>query len=167
MKKYFFILFTFLILSQISAQTFPNHVLNGRLKVSDNKRFLVHENGKPFYWLGDTAWELFHRLNREEAEKYLKNRAEKGFTVIQAVALAELQGLKDPNPYWELPLENFDPTKPRDAYFQHVDWIIDKAAELGLYIALLPTGAIKYSKIIGATVLKSSIRTMQKLTANG
>ena len=146
MKKYFFILFTFLILSQISAQTFPNHVLNGRLKVSYNKRFLVHENGKPFYWLGDTAWELFHRLNREEAEKYLKNRAEKGFTVIQAVALAELQGLKDPNPYWELPLENFDPTKPRDAYFQHVDWIIDKAAELGLYIALLPTWGDKVFK---------------------
>jgi hypothetical protein len=25
--------------------------------------------------LGDTAWELFHRLNREEAQYYLSNRA--------------------------------------------------------------------------------------------
>jgi hypothetical protein len=57
-----------------------------RLKVSDNHRFLVHENGQPFFWLGDTAWELFHRLNREEAERYLQNRAEKGYTIIQAVA---------------------------------------------------------------------------------
>ena len=82
------------------AQTFAQNIVsNGPLKVSDNKRFLVHENGKPFYWLGDTAWELFHRLNREEADRYLKNRAEKGFTVIQAVALAELDGLRDPNPY--------------------------------------------------------------------
>ncbi len=146
MKKYTFSLLILSFLIKTFAQPFPNTVLNGQLKVSDNKRFLVHENGKPFYWLGDTAWELFHRLNREEAEKYLKNRAEKGFTVIQAVALAELQGLKDPNPYWEVPLENLDPTKPREAYFQHVDWIIDKAAELGLYIAFLPTWGDKLFK---------------------
>ena len=59
-----------------------------RLKVSDNHRFLVTETGKPFFWLGDTAWELFHRLNREDAELYLTNRAERRFTVVQAVALA-------------------------------------------------------------------------------
>ncbi|HKH59424.1 MAG TPA: glycoside hydrolase family 140 protein [Flavitalea sp.] len=118
----------------------------GQLKVSDNKRFLVTADGKPFFWLGDTAWELFHRLTREEAEKYLKNRADKGFTVIQAVALAEMDGLHDPNPYGELPLENDDPTKPIEAYFQHVDFIIDKAAELGLYIGLLPTWGDKVFK---------------------
>ena len=117
-----------------------------QLKVSDNKRFLVTADGKPFFWLGDTAWELFHRLNREEAEKYLKNRAEKGFTVIQAVVLAELDGLHDPNPYGEIPLENDDPAKPREAYFQHVDFIINKAAELGLYIGLLPTWGDKVFK---------------------
>lgn len=45
--------------------------LNGavrHLKVSENKHFLVYEDGKPFFYLGDTAWELFHRLNREDAE---------------------------------------------------------------------------------------------------
>lgn len=146
MMKYVLCIYLVWVSVKSIAQPFPNPLLNGSLKVSDNKRFLVHENGKPFYWLGDTAWELFHRLNREEAEKYLKNRAEKGFTVIQAVALAELQGLRDPNPYWELPLENLDPTKPRPAYFIHVDWIIDKAAELGLYIALLPTWGDKLYK---------------------
>lgn len=118
----------------------------GQLRVSDNKRFLVTKDGKPFFWLGDTAWELFHRLTREEAERYLKNRAEKGFTVIQAVALAELDGLHDPNPYGEIPLENDDPAKPRDAYFLHVDYIINKAQELGLYIALLPTWGDKVFK---------------------
>jgi hypothetical protein len=45
-----------------------------RLRVSDNKRFLVHEDGTPFFWLGDTGWELFHRLNGEKADKYLENR---------------------------------------------------------------------------------------------
>src|SRR5690349_17212374 len=98
----------------------------GQLKVSENKRYLVTEDGKPFFWLGDTAWELFHRLTREETEKYLKDRAAKKFTVIQAVVLAEENGLHAPNAYNEIPLENDDPTKPREAYFQHVDFVIDK-----------------------------------------
>ena len=68
-----------------------------KLTVSENGRYLQYENGKPFFWLGDTAWELFHRLNKEESEQYLKNRADKGFTVIQAVVLAELDGLNTPN----------------------------------------------------------------------
>ena len=42
------------------------------LKVSDNKRFLVTSEGKPFFYLGDTAWELFHRLNREDVDRYLE-----------------------------------------------------------------------------------------------
>src|SRR5829696_3180637 len=40
-----------------------------RLKVSENRRFLVKEDGSPFFYLGDTAWELFHRLDREGAEQ--------------------------------------------------------------------------------------------------
>jgi hypothetical protein len=39
-------------------------------------------------------------LNREEATQYLTNRAQKGFTVIQAVVLAQLGGLTVPNPLW-------------------------------------------------------------------
>src|SRR6188474_3766922 len=117
-----------------------------QLSVSANKRFLITKDGKPFFWLGDTAWELFHRLSREEADKYLKNRVEKGFTVIQAVALAEMDGLHDPNFYGEVPLENDDPTKPREAYFQHVDYIVNKASELGIYIAILPTWGDKVFK---------------------
>ena len=93
--------------------TIITSLATAQLQVSSNKRFLQTSDGKPFFWLGDTAWELFHRLDREEAEKYLKNRADKGFTVIQAVALAELDGLHEPNPYGEIPLENDDPAKPK------------------------------------------------------
>jgi hypothetical protein len=66
--------------------------------------------------------------------------------VIQAVVLAELDGLHVPNAYGDIPLENDDPTKPREAYFQHVDFVIDKARELGLYIGLLPTWGDKVFK---------------------
>ena len=125
---------------------FASFLTHAQLRISDNQRYLQTADGKPFFWLGDTAWELFHRLTREEAEMYLKNRAEKGFTVIQAVALAELDGLHTPNPYGEVPLENDDPTKPRDTYFQHVDFIIKKAEQLGLHIGLLPTWGDKVFK---------------------
>lgn len=116
-----------------------------RLKVSPDKHYLVREDGTPFFYLGDTAWELFHRLNREEAARYLEDRAKKGFTVIQAVAIAELEGHKDPNPYGHLPLTDLDPTKPavkdgpQNDYWDHVDFIVNKANELGIYIGFLPT----------------------------
>jgi hypothetical protein len=116
------------------------------LKVSDNRRFLVRRNGTPFFYLGDTAWELFHRLNREEAEHYLRDRAAKGFTVIQAVVLAEYGGLTEPNPYGDLPLEDGDPARPIEGYFRHVDAIVDRAAELGLVIGMLPTWGDKWNR---------------------
>jgi hypothetical protein len=112
---------------------------HGKLKISENKRFLVFEDGSPFFYLGDTGWELFHRLDKNEAEMYLENRRAKGFTVIQAVVLAELDGLNTPNKEGEKPLIDNDPLKPNEKYFQHVDWVIKKAADKGLFIALLPT----------------------------
>ncbi len=117
-----------------------------RLKVSENQRFLVREDGRPFFWLGDTAWELFHRLNREEAEHYLQNRRAHEYTVIQAVVLAELDGLNVPNPYGHVPLENHDPTRPNEDYFAHVDWIVDRANELGLFVGMLPTWGDKWNR---------------------
>ena len=122
-----------------------------RLRVSDNGHYLVTTDGKPFFYLGDTAWELIHRLNREEAALYLENRAKKGFTVIQAVALAEVGGLDTPNAYGDLPLVNKDPVKPAVTagadpadsaqydYWDHLDFIVRTAADQGLYLGLLPS----------------------------
>jgi hypothetical protein len=121
---------------------FPGNLLakvGGRLKVSENHHYLQYENGKPFFYLGDTAWELFHRLNREEATQYLMNRSQKGFTVIQAVALAPADGLTAPNAYGDLPFISGDLRRPNEAYFRHVDFIVNKAEELGMFTGLLPT----------------------------
>lgn len=118
------------------------------LKVSDNGRFLV-QDGAPFFYLADTAWELFHRLSREEASEYLEDRAAKGFTVIQAVALAEHE-FSRPNFYGDHPLHDNDPKRPNDAYFAHVNWIVDRAASLGLHIGLLPTWGDKWNQKWGA-----------------
>lgn len=151
--KYFIV--SCVLLSLIIANGFaqenpwkgPSADLNhGKLKVSDNRRFLVYDDGTPFFYLADTGWELFHRLNKEETEKYLENRRSKGFTVIQAVALAELDGLNTPNAEGNKPLIGNDPLKPNEAYFEHVDWVIRKAAEKGIFIGLLPTWGDKVDK---------------------
>lgn len=109
------------------------------VRVSQNGRFLEQADGTPFFYLGDTAWELFHRLSREEADRYLSDRAEKGFTVIQAVVLSQIGGIDDPNANGDLPLVDGDPSRPIEAYFEHVDYIVEKAASLGLTIGMLPT----------------------------
>ena len=116
-----------------------------KLQISDNKRFLQSADKAPFFFLGDTAWELFHRLTREEADFYLQTRAAQGFNVIQAVVLAEFDGLRIPNALGEVPLHDLDPTKPNEAYFQHVDYIVDKAESLGLFVGLLPTWGDKWN----------------------
>lgn len=121
-------------------------ILKQPLQVSKNHRFLTYKNGTPFFYLGDTAWELFHRLNKDEARNYFKNRKEKGFTVIQAVVLAELYGLKTPNAFGHLPLKNLNPETPNEVYFKDVDWFIKTAAEYGLFIGLLPTWGDKIFK---------------------
>ena len=114
------------------------------LRVSPDGRHLLRADGRPFFYLADTAWSLFHRLTRDEADLYLRNRRAKGFTVIQAVALSESDGLRTPNAYGERPLVENDPRRPNERYFAHVDWVIDRAAEVGLTFALLPTWGDKW-----------------------
>ncbi|QDV39536.1 apiosidase-like domain-containing protein [Tautonia plasticadhaerens] len=116
------------------------------LLVGDDGRHLARPAGTPFFWLGDTAWELFHRLDLDEARRYLDDRASKDFTVVQAVVLAELGGLDVPNPNGDLPLEDRDPSRPVDAYFEHVDVIVRLANDRGLVVGMLPTWG-KYWKL--------------------
>jgi hypothetical protein len=121
-----------------------------KLKVSSNRRFLVYEDGSPFYWFGDTAWELFHRSTREEAQRYLEKRAAQRFSIIQTVTLAEENGIRTPNAYGDFALIDEDPTQPNEEYFRHVDWIVHQANSLGLWLGILPTWGDKVGSTHGA-----------------
>ncbi|WP_341228014.1 glycoside hydrolase family 140 protein [uncultured Arcticibacterium sp.] len=115
------------------------------LKISNDGKYLSTEKGEPFLWMGDTAWELLHRLNREETDLYLNTRLAQGFNVIQTVVLAELDGLNTPNAYGEKPLIDNNPELINEAYFEHVDYVMEKAQKLGLQVALLPTWGDKFN----------------------
>jgi len=112
---------------------------HAQLTCREGYSYIENKDGSPFLWLGDTAWELFHVLDKEEACFYLDNRQQTGFTIIQAVLLSELNGLIKPNAYGELPLKNMDPSTPNENYFKHVDYIVTEAEKRGLYMGILPT----------------------------
>jgi hypothetical protein len=126
--------------SKPEKQTAPRSVKGLQLKVSANGRYFVDQDGKPFFYLGDTCWLLFQRPNREEVDEYLQDRVKKGFTVIQAYVI---RGLGDRHPdgnrslLGQSPFIDRDPTKPNEAFFKNVDYVVNRANEFGLVMGLV------------------------------
>lgn len=144
MKKLILVVLLLVLTSSVLAQAPWN---NGKLQVSTNGRYLQHANGKPFFWLGDTAWLLFQKMDRDEVKAYFANRKSKGFNVVQCVVL---QFLKDVNAYGDSPFVENDLTRfkltpgndPKNAeqydFWDHVDYIAETAAQNGIYLAINP-----------------------------
>jgi len=118
------------------------------LKVSDNGHFLVHSaDNSPFFWLADTAWLMSYKLTREEISTYLDNRRDKGYNVLQ---ISPLHSMYKPNVYGATPLQDGDLAKINTTpgndfkdstqydYWDNLDYLIDKAAEDGIYVAIVP-----------------------------
>ncbi|MEG3181159.1 glycoside hydrolase family 140 protein [Sphingomonas sp. LT1P40] len=128
-----------LMASPALAQTTP-------LTVSANQRYL-EAGGKPFFWMGDTAWLLLSRLNRDETEHYLTTRKRQGFNVVQVMVL---HTNKMTNRYDAPALIEGDPGRPRTTpgrdpakageydYWDHLDWVVERAAAHGIYVAMVP-----------------------------
>ena len=107
----------------------------------------MHADGQPFFWLGDTGWLLFSRLNRAEAETYLENRRQKGFNVVQAMVVHDVSNA---NVYGDSALVHRNVARPlttpgslpTDAaqydFWDHIDYIVDLAAKKGIYIGMVP-----------------------------
>ncbi|GAC1661371.1 MAG: glycoside hydrolase family 140 protein [Candidatus Acidiferrum sp.] len=115
------------------------HVKLPEIRVDPSGHFFQTKDGKPFFWLGDTAWQLIDSTTREECSYYLHTRSRQGYTVIQTVVLAEMDGLNKPSALGQRPFIDNDPLRPNEDYFNRVVEIVDEAAEVGLYVALLPT----------------------------
>jgi len=107
----------------------------GKLTISSDHHMLQYTDGQGFFWMGDTAWQLSYKLNKTEINQYLVDRKEKGFTVIQMSAVYSRYFTKNQEGIQPFSDKSFTPTL---AYWENIDYIIEKAAENGLYIALLP-----------------------------
>jgi hypothetical protein len=117
-----------------------------RLRVSSNGRFLVAEDGEPFFWLGDTAWRMIQKATLTDREQpsvahYFAARRSQGFNVVQTVAAHDGNVI---NSAGHAAFEDGDFTRPRvvsgpvNDYWDQCDAILDLAEEHGFYVALLP-----------------------------
>ena len=134
------------------------------LKVSANGRYLV-QNGKPFFWLGDTVWSLFTLYTPQEAEEYLQHRRQQGFTVEHTmIAFNGGSGLKTHsiNPGGEQPWLGSNPATPNEAFFKNVDRILDVARQEGLVVVIMPCGGSS-----GSFVDKDKVLTKENVRAYG
>ena len=135
------------ILCALLPMLLPAAPFAGPLTVSTNHRYLQSADGQPFFWLADTGWLLFSRLNRADTERYLDDRAAKGFNVIQVMVLhsgamrsaAGVPALVDSNPGLPYTTPGNDASRRGEYdYWDHVDWVLDKARERGMLLALVP-----------------------------
>ncbi|MDD4690100.1 MAG: DUF4038 domain-containing protein, partial [Eubacteriales bacterium] len=126
-----------------------------KLALHESSRYLCYEDGSPFFYLADTAWDLFHRLNKEDAEEYFTAREKQGFNAIQAVILSEHEGITTPNAYGQYVFrknssDNYDPTLFDEdgdySYWDHIDYVIDLAKSHNLYMVILPTWGDKFNQ---------------------
>lgn len=166
--------FLFIVAAQGLAGLFvalsPAVAQGTSLAVSDDGHSLVTRQGKPFFYLADTAWELLARLNRDEAIHYLDDRKAKGFTVIQTAFLALHQG---PNALGQMPViyKRLRPITTKQAHqspassavsidwWDHADFIIREATARGFYLAIAPfrqqlapkkmADAVRYGRFLG------------------
>ena len=161
MRKAIVFLFLSLLIAQAPMAKKPWD--NGRLKVSDNGQYLVHENGTPFFWMGNTSWLMPERLNRDEVEFFLTREQEEGYNVEQ------IQVLDSNYPTFNVfGRQAFDDSFDFEAYTQpgqygywdHLDYIVGMAERMGIYIAmdciwggqinrLTPEKATKYGRFLG------------------
>jgi len=105
----------------------------GPIGVSENGRYFVDQNGEPFFWLGDTQWQLFRDFTLEEAEIILEDRKNKGFTAIHIMITGVGNG-SIANVAGDIPWVDNDPATPNEAYFKHVDSVMELGRQKGLIL---------------------------------
>jgi hypothetical protein len=125
------------------------------LQVTANKQYFQTEDGKPFFWLGDTGWLAFSKLDREGVKKYFEDRKAKGFNVVQVMVLHNLnavnvygaQALMNDNLTHQITSPGNDPNNASEYdYWDHVDYTLDVAQQNGIYVAMVPVWGTNVSK---------------------
>ncbi len=109
---------------------------HGPMRVAADRRHFQHEDGTPFFWLGDTWWMgLCSRLRwPEDFQQLAADRVKKGFTVIQIIAGLypdmppfDPRGANEAGYPWEAEYARINP-----AYFDAADLRIRYLVECGL-----------------------------------
>ncbi|HPF02018.1 MAG TPA: DUF4038 domain-containing protein [Bacteroidales bacterium] len=106
---------------------------HGDLRVSEDKRYLVHADGKPFLWIGETGWRSLRSTSMEDWRHYIDTRSDQKFTVIQVSP----KGVSK-NPGKDLRETSFlSDRSPDPDYWSDLDSKIRYANEKGIIIFMV------------------------------
>lgn len=135
-RSCFLIIYLLLLLPLVS---YNQETVKFPLKISENQRYLVDQNNRPFFYQADTPWFIFYKLTLPEVAKYLDKRIEQGFNTIQVMFTGgkDLKNIHGEGPF----LGDNDFTRPNEKYFRRVDSIMEMIAEKNLLIATVPLWA--------------------------
>jgi hypothetical protein len=111
------------------------------LSIKPGERYLIDAAGRPFLIQGDTAWSLIAQLTRADIDLYLDDRRARGFnTILVSLIEAKFATNAPANAYGQPPfLKAGQYDTPNEAYFQHADWVLRRAAEKGFLVMLTPS----------------------------
>lgn len=127
------------------------------LKLSQNKRYLVDQNGTPFLIVGDSSQGIMGRLNEKEADDYFANREAHGFNTLGWINVACAGHDYPTNTYATTPdgirpftaflsggsdYTHYDLSKPNEAYFVRLDHILQLATRHHFLVFLDPIETI-------------------------
>jgi hypothetical protein len=110
----------------------------GRIRVADSKRTLSFGNGEPFFYLGDTAWEITWKSTLEQARRYVADRRAKEYSVVQIVATSHLDPRIVTNRNGERSYigEGYDIPNPK--FFWYLDTLVRLFNENRIIPAIVP-----------------------------
>jgi hypothetical protein len=111
------------------------------LALSADGHHIVDQTGRAVFFNADSPWHILPRLTREDTQLYLDNRQQKGFNaiVVSLVVRDGFPGGTGTNAYGAPPfLVPGDFATPNEAYFAHVDWVLQQANQRGITVFLFP-----------------------------
>lgn len=107
---------------------------HGPVRVSRDRRHLMHEDGTPFFWLGDTAWNGALLSTPEEWAFYIRERVRQKFTAVQFVT-TQWRAAPDGDREGRLAFTGHQQIWIDPAFFRRMDEKIDALNRDGLLAA--------------------------------
>ncbi len=111
------------------------------LRVSADHRHLEDQAGRPFMVVGDTAWSLVAQLSADDIERYLDDRARRGFNAVIVNLIEHKFASRAPaNRHGDaaLPVARRTFKRPNPAVFDFAHRAIAHAARRGVSVWLCP-----------------------------
>lgn len=107
---------------------------HGPVRVSGDGHYLQHQDGTPFFWLGDTVWNGPLLSTAEDWDAYLTDRTGKGFSVVQFNTLAPWRTAPT-DAEGDVAFTGRDPVRINPRFFQRLDARMDAINAAGMLAA--------------------------------